>query len=278
MDYSLAIKYTKNFIRNKKEIIPELTNDWELIYKDNKINLFSENLDLDIVIYDTTEFMKNNILNGKLNIEDGKIIGYYALTSLGLVNEEDINFAQDMIDNRQYIDSEPFNIYLDKVGNYYIKSDKDYKLFKIENGRFCLNQRERYVSSRKINKKNFEKEDQISTLNYKYNEVKFISKIDYDKEKVFLKLIDFVKANRFYISKAKEYKIIKSNEKSSFIKYLDGKYYLNNRADLLCYEIKDINEMVNISDNDLVSDYINIENPISISYGEGDFVHFFPIA
>ena len=279
MNYSLALKYTKKFMRNKKEITPELTNDWELSYKDNKINLFTDNLDLDIVIYDTAKFMKNNILNGKLNIEDGKIIGCYALTSVGLVNEEEINFAQDMIDNRQYIDSEPFNMYLDKVGNYYIRSDESYQAFRIENGEFHQRDRENYIFARKIDKKMFEKENVIQIAGYTYNEIKFVSKVDWNKEDTFLNLIDFIKSHRFYIPKGREFKIIKTKTKSSLIKYLEGKYYLNDREMSGLYvEIKDINNIPNITENDILEDYINRDNCISLSYREGEFVHFFPIA
>ena len=280
MRISTAKRYLKLFVNNGKKIIPKLTDDWKINIEKNKLIILSENLDMKITTANLSKFMKENILNGRIKIDNNKLSGHYAYTIDGFISEEEFFLANDIIENQQTEDIEPFNIYFAKDDNYYIPTSEknNYSLFSIENNRFIKKGYEYNQNFIKLDKKELFNKYLKKKSSNKICKYKFIEKIDYDKEDIFLFTINFLKRRFIYIENAKEYEILKIKHIKSQILEYNNEYYMEKRdidGNSEIYKIKDIEKIPNIKNEDSIEDYLDLSKDYS-RYYDFNYIHFMP--
>ena len=121
MDLRRAKEITRNFIRNGKKESPIFTTDWIIkpSDEDDKIYIKSKSLEKKIYLCTKTDFVDLYLFNSDYLIEDKLFKGFYVLTSIGLITENNFYKAQDIVEkNEKSIPEAQMN-----VGSFYL-SDK----------------------------------------------------------------------------------------------------------------------------------------------------------
>jgi len=141
----------KPFYSNKKKIIPQLTDDWEINFENTTaITLFSPSLNQEIISVPAVTVLKF-INDNNLEIRKNKIIGIFSVnTGKLLVNQE--NFGKNEPKVVEYIEHDDLEIgetYIDEKGSNFIYLGYRY----VSN----IKKNSKNIEFTKVNKKHFMK-------------------------------------------------------------------------------------------------------------------------
>ena len=131
IDLKTAKENLASFVRDGKKHKPELTDDWifttSYYYSGGtKVFISSEKLDKKYFLGEAGDFLSNYIFNNKIELDNNKLKGFYAVTKNGLIDEQEYFESEDLIENNKNISAikpskyEEGTIYMTDEGEYCI--------------------------------------------------------------------------------------------------------------------------------------------------------------